>query len=54
MESLKKIKEVNVVEEYIAIMNLLGELGYETEQLTVFQVAEIKRNIFQAIKGVEQ
>lgn len=53
MTSLKKVKEINVVEEYTAIMDLLGALGYKTEQLTISQVATIKHDILQAIKGIK-
>ena len=53
MASLKKVKEINVVEEYIAIMDLLGTLGYETEQLTIMEIATIKHDVLQAIKGIK-
>jgi hypothetical protein len=53
MTSLKKVKEINVVEEYIAIIDLLNALGYETEQLTIMEVATIKHDVLKAIKGIK-
>jgi len=53
MENLKKIKEVNVVEEYIAIIDCIKALGYETENITIGEVSSIKRDILKVIKGIE-
>jgi hypothetical protein len=53
MENLKKIKEVNTVDEFQAVMDLLGKLGYETDKLTIMEVAEIRYDVLKAIKGIE-
>jgi hypothetical protein len=54
MENLKKVKEVNIVDEFQAAINLLDALGYETDQLTVNEVATIRLEIFKIIKSIEQ
>ena len=53
MENLKKIKEVNIVEEFQAVIDLLNALGYETDQLSVIEVAKIRHDVLKAIKGIE-
>ena len=50
---MKKVKEINVVEEYIAIMDCIKALGYETDKLTIMEVAEIRYDVLKAIKGIE-
>ena len=53
---MKKVKEVNVVEEYIAniaIIDCIKALGYETENITIGEVSSIKRDILKVIKGIE-
>jgi hypothetical protein len=51
MENLKKVKEVSIVDEFQAVMDLLSALGYETDQLTVDEVAEIRYDILKIIKA---
>jgi hypothetical protein len=51
MEKLKKIKEVSIVDEFQAVMDLLDALGYETDQLTVDEVATIRYDILKIIKA---
>lgn len=53
MENLKKIKEVNVVDEFQAVMELLKAIGYETGELTIMEVATIRHDVLKAIKGIE-
>jgi hypothetical protein len=50
MEKLKKVKDVQVIEEYIAIMELLDKLGYETETLKMAHITQIKYEIFKVLK----
>ena len=51
MENLKKVKEVSIVDEFQAVMDLLSALGYETDQLTVDEVATIRYDILKIIKA---
>jgi hypothetical protein len=51
MENLKKVKEVSIVDEFQAVMDLLDALGYETDQLTVDEVASIRHEILKIIKA---
>jgi hypothetical protein len=50
MEKLKKVKDVQVIEEYIAIMELLDKLGYETETLKMDRASQIKYEILKVLK----
>ena len=50
MEKLKKVKDVQVLEEYIAIMELLKKLGYETETLKLDRASQIKHDILKVLK----
>jgi len=51
MEKLKKVKEVTIVDEFQAAIDLLDALGYETDQLTVHEVASIRHEILKIIKA---
>ena len=50
---MEKVKEVNIVEEFQAVIDLLNALGYETDQLSIMEVAEIRYDVLKAIKGIE-
>jgi hypothetical protein len=50
MEKLKKVKDVQVIEEYMAIMELLEKLGYETETLKMDRASQIKHDILKVLK----
>jgi hypothetical protein len=51
MEKLKKVREVTIVDEFQAAIDLLDALGYETDQLTVHEVASIRHEILKIIKA---
>jgi hypothetical protein len=51
MENLKKVREVTIVDEFQAAIDLLDALGYETDQLTVHEVATIRHGILKIIKA---
>jgi hypothetical protein len=51
MENLKKVKDVSIVDEFQAVMDLLGALGYEVDQLKVDEVASIRYDILKIIKA---
>jgi hypothetical protein len=51
MKNLKKVREVTIVDEFQAVMDLLSALGYETDQLTVDEVATIRYDILKIIKA---
>lgn len=53
MKNLKKVKEVNVADQFIAIMDMLQALGYETSGLTILDVASIKHDVLKAIDAAE-
>lgn len=51
MENLKKVKEVSIVDEFQAVMDLLSSFGYEVDQLKVDEVATIRHEILKIIKA---
>jgi hypothetical protein len=51
---LKKVKEVNAMDQFIAVMDLLNALGYETGQLTILDAAQLKYDIIKAIESSEK
>ncbi len=51
MEKLKKVKDVQVIEEYIAIMDLLEKLGYERETIKMDRASQIRREILNVLKN---
>lgn len=51
---LKKVKEVNAMDQFIAVMDLLNALGYETGQLTLLDAAQLKYDIIKAIESSEK
>ena len=53
MKNLKKVKEINVADQFIAIMDMLQALGYETSGLTILDVASIKHDVLKAIDTAE-
>jgi hypothetical protein len=52
--NLKKVKEVNAMDQFIAVMDLLNALGYETGQLTILDAAQLKYDIIKAIESSEK
>jgi len=53
MKNLKQIKEVSNIDQFIAIMDMLVALGYDTSQLSILDVAQLKYDILNAIDASE-
>lgn len=53
MTTIKKVKEVNIFTEYEATMTFLKALGYKTNELTLYQMAQLKLAIVEAIESTE-
>ena len=53
MKRLEKIKEVTMIDQFIAIMDLLENLGYETSESTVMDIANIRYDIVKSIESLE-
>jgi hypothetical protein len=51
---LKKVKEVSLVDQFLAVMDFLKTMGYETEHLTVQDAANLKYDIIKAIENCEE
>ena len=52
--NLKKVKEVNAADQFIAVMDMLQALGYDTNQLTILDAAVLKHDIIVAIESSEK
>ncbi len=54
MTTIKKVKEVNKLSPvYISLMEFLEIAGYETNSLTINQLASIKLNVINAIETTD-
>lgn len=53
MKNLKKVKEVSAIDQFLAVMDLLKVLGYETDKLTIMDVTYLKSDIIKAIEESE-
>lgn len=51
---LKKVKEVSTTDQFLAVMDMLQALGYETSQLTILDAAVLKHDIIKAIEAAEK
>ena len=50
---LEQVKDVNTVDQFIAVMDFLKAMGYEIDKLTIQEVADIRYNILEVLKGHE-
>ena len=55
MKNLKKIDgvDVNVMDQFIAVMDFLKAMGYDTSKLSVMDAAYLKSDIVRAIENCE-
>jgi hypothetical protein len=53
MKKLEQVKEITMINQFIAITDLLENLGYETSELTLMDVANIRYDILKSIKSLE-
>ena len=53
MKNLVKIKEVNAVDQFIAVMDFLKAVGYDTSKLSVMDIMYLKHDIIAAIEKCE-
>ena len=53
MKKLEQVKEVSMIDQFIAVMDLLEKLGYETSKLTVIDAAFIRHDILKSIENLE-
>lgn len=45
--------KVKIADSFIAIMDMLKVMGYETDKLTIQEVADIRYDILEVLKGHE-
>jgi hypothetical protein len=50
---LKQVKEVSAVDQFMAVMDFLNAMGYNTSKLTMLNVSQLKYDIIKAIEGCE-
>ena len=53
MKKLEQVKEVTMIDQFVAITDLLENLGYETSELTLIDVANIRYDILKSIENLE-
>jgi hypothetical protein len=53
MKKLEQVKEITMINQFIAITDLLENLGYETSELTLMDIANIRYDILKSIKSLE-
>jgi hypothetical protein len=50
---LEKLNEVSNIDQFIAVMDFLKAMGYDTSKLNVMDVAYLKSDIVRAIDSCE-
>jgi hypothetical protein len=50
---LKQVKEVSAVDQFMAVMDFLNAMGYNTSKLTMLNASQLKYDIIKAIEGCE-
>jgi hypothetical protein len=53
MKKVEKIKEATMINQFVAITDLLENLGYETSELTLMDIANIRYDILKSIENLE-
>jgi len=53
MKKLERIKEVSVTDEFFAVYDLLGALGYKTEGLTILDISFVKWDVLKLLENIE-
>ena len=53
MKKLEQVKEITMINQFIAITDLLENLGYETSELTIMDIANIRYDILKSIESLE-
>jgi hypothetical protein len=52
--NLKAVKEVKAIDQFIAVMDFLNAMGYDTSKLTLLDAAVLKADIIGAIETAEK
>jgi hypothetical protein len=50
---LEKVNKVSAIDQFIAVMDFLNAMGYDTSKLTVMDAASLKYDIVKAINESE-
>jgi len=52
--NLRVVKEVKAIDQFIAVMEFLNAMGYDTSKLTLLDAAVLKADIIGAIETAEK
>ena len=52
--NLKAVKEVKAIDQFVAVMDFLDAMGYDTSSLTTLDVAVLKSDVIGAIETAEK
>ena len=47
---LEQVKDVNTVEQFIAVMDFLEAMGYNKDKLTIAEVFDLRRNMINVVE----
>lgn len=50
---LEQIKEVSAIDQFMAVMDFLNTMGYDTSKLTILNASQLKYDIIKAIENCE-
>lgn len=50
---LEQVKEVSAIDQFIAVMDFLDVMGYDTSKLTMLNASQLKYDIIKAIENCE-
>ena len=50
---LEQVKEVSAIDQFIAVMDFLNTMGYDTSKLTMLNTSQLKYDIIKTIEGCE-
>ena len=52
--NLRVVKEVTAIDQFIAVMDFLNAMGYDTSKLTLLDATVLKADIIKTIETAEQ
>jgi hypothetical protein len=54
MKNLKKVQEVKMIDQFVAMMEFLKAMGYDTSELSALDVATLRYDVLYTIDNCEE
>jgi hypothetical protein len=54
MKNLKKVQEVKMIDQFVAMMEFLKAMGYETSELSALDVATLRYDVLYTIDNCKE